>query len=133
MADTEWWTRIGIQISGYAASSLVGGLVGIWQWGRSSAKAEQSIKDDYDAKIVALREWARASMSESEKSATARNELLVEQFKESFDGIRRQIDQLRLDTEREFMQKEDFREFRKEYREDMATLMKKIDHITARG
>ncbi|MGF6431505.1 hypothetical protein [Bradyrhizobium elkanii] len=121
MAEIEWG-----KIAAEAGISLVSGfgglILGIWKWGRWSAKAEQSVKDDYDAKIGALRDEVRKDMASHVQKSDARNDLLVEQFKESFDGIRRQIDDHKLHTETRFLPKDDFRDFREEYREDMREL-----------
>lgn len=128
MADTDW-TRIAIEVAGWAGSSLVGLVVGAWRGGRRSAVHDQRVKDDYTRKIDDLREQMRTSMAQYEKQATARNELLVEQFKESFEGIRRQIDDNHLYAERRFMPREDFKDFREEYREDMRNLNDKLDRL----
>lgn len=67
-----------------------------------------------------------------EKSSEARMNLLVEQFTESFAGIRRQIDEHRFYTERDFLRKEDFKDFREEYREDMREIKESIGSIAKR-
>lgn len=128
MADTDW-TRIAIEAAGWAASSLSGLLIGVWRGGRHSAHKEQKIKDDYDKKINALREETRLSMAAYEKQADARNDLLIEQFKESFEGIRRQIDQNRFDAEVRFLPKDDFKEFRQEWRDGMIRIFDRLDHL----
>lgn len=110
-------------------SGFGGLLIGSWRWGRRSAQHDQRVKDDYTKRIDDLREHMRTSMASYEKGADARNDLLVEQFKESFDGIRRQIDENRLDTEKRFLPKDDFRDFREEYREDIRTIFDKLDRI----
>lgn len=128
MADLDW-QHVALQ-GGLSLLSGAGGMFfGIWKWGRRSAQQEQAVKDDYNAKIDDLREHMRASMADYEKSADARNDLLVEQFKESFEGIRRQIDDNKLETEKYFLRKEDFGDFRKEYREDMRRIFDKLDNL----
>lgn len=87
------------------------------------------MKDDYDSKIRVLGDEMRKAMADHERASEGRVDLLVEQFQESFNGLRRQIDNDRLYTEREFMRKEDFRDFRDEYREDMREIKEKIDGI----
>jgi hypothetical protein len=132
MADLER-DRVALEIGMSLVAGVGGWLIGIWKWGRASARHEQKVKEDYDGKINALREEMRDAMADYNKAADARNDLLVEQFHESFEGIRRQIDDNRLDAERRFLPKDGLTEFRKEYREDMASLMRKIDHITQRA
>jgi hypothetical protein len=132
MADLDL-VRLIAQVLTALASAAGGLLVGVWRWGRRSARDDQKVKDDYDGKINALREKVSAEMAAHERTADARNDLLIDHFKESFEGIRRQIDEHRLEAERRFLPKDGLTEFRKEYREDMVNLMRKIDHITVRA
>lgn len=128
MADWNW-EHLAVE-AGVSLLSGVGGLIlGVWRWGRNSAKHERKVEDDYNAKIDKLRDDMNISHQAYEKAATARNDLLVEQFKESFDGIRRQIDENKLDTEKHFLRKEDFGDFRKEYREDIRAIFEKLDRL----
>lgn len=48
-------------------------------------------------------------------------------FGETLKGLRQKINDVELDTERRFVAKDDFNDFREEYREDMRDLKKKID------
>lgn len=128
MADTEWG-KLALEAGVSLVSGLGGLLIGAWKWGRKGAKAEQTVKDDYEGKIGALREQTRVSMDDREKANDDRNDLLVAQFKESFDGIRRQIDENRLDTEKHFLRKDDFKDFREEYRQDMRRIFDKLDSL----
>jgi len=116
------WGKLAIEVGISLVSGISGLIVGAWRWGRSSAEAEQAVKEDYDTKISALRDETRTAMVSHVQKSDARNDLLVEQFKESFEGIRRQIDDHRLHTETRFLPKDDFRDFREEYREDMREL-----------
>lgn len=128
MADLDW-QHVALQ-AGLSLLSGAGGMFfGVWKWGRRSAQQEQAVKDDYNAKINKLRETMMASIAEHNKTADAKNDDLVEQFKESFDGIRRQIDEGKLDTEKYFLRKEDFGDFRREYREDMRRIFDKLDNL----
>lgn len=120
-AETDW-IRIAVDAAiglGSGAASLLASAV---HYGRRGAKREQKVKDDYDLKIGGLRDEVRSDMTRIEKSTNESRETLVGQFKESFDGIRRQFDEHRFSTEKDFMRKEDFRDFREEYREDMREL-----------
>lgn len=126
----EWdWHQISLQGAFSALSGAGGFLFGLYRWGRKSAEDEQSketaVKDDYNAKFKELRE----EMAEHAKTVEASGDLLVSQFRESFEGIRRQIDDHKLDVERRFLPKEDFREFREEYREDMREIKASIANI----
>lgn len=124
MAGGEW-----VDVSIKAGISLVSGLggllIGVWRWGRSSALAEQSVANQ----IAALREEVRNEMATHIKKMDDSRETLVDQFKESFDGMRRQIDEHRYYTEKDFLKKEDFKDFREEYREDMRDIKTAIANI----
>lgn len=124
MADWNWQS-LALQGGGAMISATGGWLVGIWRWGRKSAKDEQAVKDDYDGKIRALRDEMRVEA----KAADDRNELLVDQFKETLDGLRRQMDQNTLDTEKYFLRKDDFKEFREEYRQNTRRIFEKLDSL----
>lgn len=128
MADLDW-QHVAVQSGASIVSGLSGLLFGIWRWGRKSAQHEQGVKDDYDGKIKELRDEMRDDVNHVEKAMTAARDLLVEQFQESFSGIRRQIDEVRLDTEKRFLQKDDFKDFREEYRDDMRDLKTSISEI----
>lgn len=128
-AETDWFH---IAVNGAIAlgSGLVTALGIAFRSGRQGARAEQSVKDDYDAKFTALREKVSSEMAAHAEKADAGNDLLVSQFKESFEGIRRQHDDHKLDVERRFLLKDDFRDFREEYREDMRDLKASIAGIS---
>lgn len=130
----EWdWHQISIQGAFSALSGAGGFLFGLYKWGRKSAEeeqaAKQAVKDDYDGKIDELREQVRKDMASYAQKVEDGHDLLVSQFKESFEGIRRQHDDHKLDVERRFLPKEDFREFREEYREDMREIKASIANI----
>lgn len=129
MAETDW-VRVGLEAGASLTSGLVGLVVGAWNWGRRSAKAEQLLKDDVNRKVDELREHTRASMEKHDDHSSARTELLVEQFKESFEGLRRQMDDHKLATEREFVRKDELRVLRDEIREDMREIKAMISSIS---
>ena len=116
------YTDVAIKAGISLVSALTGAFIAVWKWGRDSATSDQSVKDDYNAKIAELREEMRQAMAGRSQKHDASQDLLTAQFKESFDGIRRQIDEHRYHTEKEFLKKEDFKDFRDEYREDMRDL-----------
>lgn len=132
MADLETG-RVAVEAGLAVVTGIGGWLIGIWKWGRSNARHDQRVKEDYDGKINVLREETRTMMVTAEKAADVRNDLLVDQFRESFEGIRRQIDDHRLEAERRFVPSLGLTEFRKEIREDLASLARKIDHLTVRA
>lgn len=126
----EWdWHQISIQGLFSALSGAGGFLFGLYKLGRKSAQSEQAVKDDYNSQIRALREEVRNDMASHAQKVEDGHDLLVSQFKESFEGIRRQHDEHKLDVEKRFLPKEDFKEFREEYREDMREIKASIASI----
>lgn len=129
MAAEYDWPRVAVEAAMSLVSGITGLVVGVWRWGRDSVKAEQDLKDEFDTKIDLLAKEMRAAMSDLERTSESRLDLLVEQFRESFSGLRRQIDDDRLRTEQDFLRKDDFRNFREEYREDMRELKRSVAAI----
>lgn len=123
------WTKLAIETGVALVSGAAGVIGGIWRAGRASVHRENAVKEDYRSKIGALEDDMRKALATHEATSAARVDGLVEQFKESFIGMRRQMDDDKLYTEREFMRKDDFRDFREEYREDMRDLKKSIADI----
>lgn len=119
MNDIDWG-RAAMEAAASAASGLVGLVIGAYRFGRSGAKAETKLRDEVLAMI-----------RKQEQEADARQDLLVGQFRETLEGIRRQIDELRYYSEKRYMLKEDFTEFRTEYREDTRRMNDKLDQIIA--
>jgi hypothetical protein len=128
MAGGEW-IDVGIKAGISLVSGLGGLLIGVWKWGRSSAQKEQAFKDDLRTEIAALREEVRKDMTSHSQKVDGGNDLLVSQFKESFEGLRRQHDVFVLDVERRFLPKDDFRDFLQEYREDQRRTDDKLDRL----
>lgn len=131
MADYDWG-RIAVEGIGGVFSAAAGLIVGVWKLGRNSAVTRQAIRDDYDRKINALRDETRAQMAQAEKEASARMDLLLGQIRETLEGIRRQMDELRYHNEHYFLPKEAFEKFRTEYREDNQRIDEKLDRILKR-
>lgn len=131
MAEGEWLWKLASLVAPVLTgiAGIAGGLYGA---GRRSVQREQKTKDDYDGKIATLRDEVRGTMTSHAQKVDEGNDLLVSQFKESFDGIRRQHDEHRIDVEKRFMLKDDFKEFREEYREDIRDLKALITAIAAR-
>jgi hypothetical protein len=113
------WFQIATQTAASLLSAIGGLIVGAWRWGRQTALQELHTREDYDAKIA-----------KAKATAEGRLDMLVGQFKETFAGLRRAIDDDRLHTEQNFVRKDDFKDFREEYRDDMRELKKQIAEIS---
>lgn len=123
------WFDVGIKAGISLVSGLGGLFIGVWKWGRSSAQAEQAVKDELRTEIAALREEVRKDMASHKTSSEESRDDLVDQFKETLDGMRRQFDEHQLDTERYFLRKNEFQAFREEYRADQRRTDDKLDRL----
>lgn len=112
------WANLTIALASAGVGALTGLVVGVWH----VARIEGQIKDDF-----------KKCIDETKTEIEGRVEALVGQFQDTFAALRQKINDVELQTERLFVSKSGFDEFRKEYRDDMKSLMKKIDHITARA
>lgn len=119
------WPRLWFEAIGSALWGIVGVVVGIWRWGRNSALAEQAVRDDYMARIDEMKTTLLASEAAHDDRLTD----LIDQFKEAFNGIRRQIDDSQLHLEQHFVRKDDFMEMRKEIREDMRDIKRSLSEM----
>jgi len=122
------WPRLWLEAVGSALSAIVGVVVGIWRWGRNSALAEQQVRNDYIARIESM----KVTLHAAEVAHDRRIDDLVDQFKETFVGIRRQFDDGRLYTEQNFVRKDDFREMREEIRDDMRDIKVSLNELRNR-
>ncbi len=111
------WVHLVVGVVSGCFGAVSGLVAGVWRVAHLHAamredfkKQIDKVKDDVDAKV----------------------ESLVPQFEESFKALRQKINDVELNTEKFFLSKDGFNEFRKEYREDMKTLMDKIDAMNTR-
>ena len=114
--DFDWVHMIVGGIS--AVAGAAGGLVaGIWR----IAHIEHDLRRDFEQEV------AEATHELGEKLDNLSN-----QFDETLKGLRQKINDVELYTEREFMSKDGFDEFRREFREDMKSLNEKLDRMNTR-
>jgi len=117
-------------ISGISAlGGAVAGLVaGTWRMARVEPRLELKM----EARVALMETEMREKLLSHERASVVRTEGLTEQFRESFNGMRRQIDDQRLNTEKDFVRKEDLRDFREELREDIREIKDAIKEIAKR-
>lgn len=117
----------------YVGDILVAGLSGIaaatFRAGRRSAQHDQKIKTINDERLAILKEQLRSEMAEMHRAGEESRDLLVGQFNETLQGLRRQFDDHRLATEQNFVRRDDFKEFREEIRDDMREIKQMIQQI----
>lgn len=115
MGDMEWLYRLAGPVIG-ALAGLAGGLYGA---GRQSAEREQKIKDEL-----------RAEMKSIGKDVETQIEKSQGEFGETLHGLRQKINDVELGAERRYLPKDDFKEFRDEYRENTNRIFDKLDQIS---
>ena len=96
--------------------AIVGALLTIAGWLYRAGGKEPTMRLDF-----------QRSLDEAEKRVETKVEDMTGHFHEYFEGIRRQQDEIKLSVERDFVRKDDFREFREEYRDDMRDLKAMIE------
>jgi uncharacterized protein YjbJ (UPF0337 family) len=112
------WVHVVVALVSAIFGGGTGLAAGVWR----VARIEGKVKDDF-----------KKCIDETRDDIEAKVEALVGQFQDTFAALRQKINDVELQTERLFVSKSGFDEFRKEYREDMSSLMRKIDHITVRA
>ena len=112
--NLEWAHVI---IGGFSAAvGAAGGLVaGVWK----VAHIEQDLRKDFSQDIAEAAHELSLQISK-----------VTDQFDETLRGLRQKINDVELNTERSFVSKPDFDDFRKEYREDMRDLKSSIADIS---
>lgn len=112
------WMHVAIGLVSAIFGGGAGLVAGVWR----VAHIEQKVRDDF-----------KFCIDETKREIEDKVEALVGQFHDTFSALRQKINDVELGMEKNFVSKDGFNEFRREYREDMASLMKKIDHITVRA
>jgi hypothetical protein len=118
---------------GHVMSAFGGGIITAMGaaigWIYNAGGKRPSLKIEFQKSLSEAEERIEAKIDIAEKNAESKVDDMAEKFQESFNGIRRQIDDNRLHTSENYVRKEDFREFRDEYREDMRDLKSNIAKI----
>lgn len=113
MIDLEW---------AHALAAVVGAAAGacsaIFMSGWRLGKIEGRLNLNFNTSIAA-----------SEKRIEDKVEQARMAFDETLKGLRQKINDVELETERTFLPKGDFDDFRKEWREDIRDIKTRIDNI----
>lgn len=135
MADLDWLkpaVDVGI--------ALVAGLSGSWltayRMGRRTAKDEAGVtariegaKFEFDKKLGEQTKQLEATVRESEKNIEENVQQLTHEFGETFKAMRQKINDVELASERTFLKKGEFEDFRKEYRDNEQRKDEKLDKL----
>lgn len=113
MVSFEWAHVIIGAVS--AVFGATGGLIaGVWR----VAHIEQDLRKDFSQELA-----------EAVHELGLKIENSGDQFDETLKGLRQKINDVELDSVRNYVAKPDFDDFRKEYREDMRDLKQSISTI----
>jgi len=123
------WPRLAFEAMVSLLSAIGGLIVGAWRWGRDYARAEQKVRDDVNQRMETLAKETQVAMTALERANEARINMMVEQFKETLQDVHRQIGDQILVRERDFVRKDEFWQFREEWRADMRDLKAEIGRI----
>ena len=109
------WAHVIIGIIGLIAGGAGGIFAGGWRMGRIEGRIKLHFQ---------------SSLAESEQKFLAKVEDETKAFEQTLLALRQKINDVELDTERRFLPRGDFDDFREEYREDMRDLKQSIAGIT---
>jgi uncharacterized membrane protein YccC len=109
----DWW---------HALSGMVGAAVGavstLLTWIIRAARMEPTIR----AEIVAAEQRVEQKIDDKIDEE-------IGHFRETLTALREKINDVERDSDREFVRKEDFTDFRSEYREDMRDLKNNVARL----
>lgn len=108
------WIHVAIGLVSAIFGGGAGLATGVWR----VARIEGKVRDEF-----------KQCIDETKREIEEKVEALVGQFQETFQALRQKINDVELESERGFVAKEGFDEFRREYREDMRLLNDKLDRM----
>lgn len=109
------WAHIIIASLSALAGGVSGLVAGVWRIARFEGRLTASFQK---------------SINDCERRFEDKVEHITGTFDETLKGLRQKINDVELETERGFVAKGDFDDFRKEYREDMRDLKSSIAGIS---
>lgn len=108
------WVHLAVAVVSAIIGAFSGLVAGVWR----VARIDQAIRIDFNDLMSAAR-----------TATNAKIETLVGQFQDSFAALRQKINDVELNTEKHFMSKDGFAEFRDEYRRNMELVFEKLDRL----
>jgi hypothetical protein len=108
------WAHVIIGVLSAVAGGGAGLIAGVWRVARIQGRLELSFQ---------------TSIAECERRFEDKVDLARKAFDETLKGIRQKINDVELNTERNFVGQDDFSEFRVEYRKDIERIFDKLDRI----
>jgi hypothetical protein len=117
----HWLSAFGGAIIGGVSSIF--GLI-YWAGGR-----DPKLKADFQRSLTDAEERVKDKIDEVERRAENKMTSVAGDFDETLKGLRQKINDVELETERSFLKKDEFGEFRNEYRQDMQRIFNKLDSL----
>jgi hypothetical protein len=108
------WAHVIIGAVSAIAGGAAGLIAGVWR----VARIEGSLKLQF-----------RKDLEMSERRIETKVDEARGSFDETLKGLRQKINDVELDTERRFLPKESFDDFREEYRGDIRRVFERLDHL----
>ena|SRR5689334_3537557 len=114
----------------HALAAIFGAIIGAvsaiftigWRLGQAESKISKDVKrsvDEAQPKLEKKVDAINRSNEQSKKMLEDRVDRAAKDFEDTLKGMRQKINDVELGTEREFVRKTDFFDFREEYRQDM--------------
>jgi hypothetical protein len=119
-------------IASGGAGAFLGLIAGVWRANHIKQDVKSALSEEFNAKIDTLKESIVTKIANSEQQLEEKIIEAADHFSETLHGLREKINNVELNTEREFVPKSGFDEFRKEHRSDMQRLMDKLDQMAVR-
>ena len=117
------WVHVIVAVAGVIVGGLITTAIRIWRGGYVVGKTEGGIRSEFQKSLA-------EAINQSEEHFEQKVETLVKHFTDTFSALRQKINDVELNTERNFLSKGDFDKFHKEYREDMRDLKSSIANIS---
>lgn len=108
------WAHAVVAVLGAVAGAASGIFAGGWRLGRIESRLKLSFQQ---------------AITDSEKRLEAKVDEERHAFDETLRALRQKINDVEMGAEKRFLQKEDFAEFRQEYRDDMKRIFDKLDSL----
>ncbi|SRR6266446_160708 len=119
------WVHIVLIVAGWIVGAAVGLVAGTWKLASTVARIEKDIRRDFSDRESKLYEKIAGAIADRE----AKLGDLANQFDETLKGLRQKINDVELSTIKNFVARNEFDDFRSEYREDMRDIKKGINDM----
>lgn len=105
------WLHVLTGLIGALFGGFSGMIAGVWR----VARIEPTIRGDFERAVDTAEKRVEAKMTGA-----------TDHFDETLRGLREKINQVELGSERRFLLKDDFNDFREEYRQDIRDLKDRL-------